>query len=112
MKVAGTIVKDGFEYSDEFNGRCYLDRYIDVALDGKYNTPEKALIHWETFGKWEGRIPGCLIGPAKDPGNGGIVPPPPAGGVVPGVSNKVLLIGGVALVIVLFGDKIKKALKL
>lgn len=58
-----------------FDGVCYLQRYPDVAADGKYNTPDKALDHWLTYGQNEGRIPGCDVPagckcePVTDPGS-------------------------------------------
>lgn len=107
------MIRDGMLYTDMFDGTCYLARYPDVAADGKYNTPEKALDHWVTYGEAEGRIPGCLIGPA--PANQPPAPIDNSGATTApttqaGSSGSGLLIAGVALLIV-FGDKIKKMFK-
>ncbi len=100
------MIRDGWEYTDNFDGQCYLDRYPDVKADGKYDTPEKALLHWQTFGQAEGRIPGCLIGPAKEGEENDDTPP------VTTASNKNgLLIAGAGLLIV-FHKQLAKLFKI
>lgn len=108
------MVKDGIQYTDEFNGYCYLARYPDVAADGKYNTPDKALDHWLTYGQAEGRIPGCEIGPVGGGGNGQPIDNTGGGTVTPTdqaapTTNKMgLVVAILGIAVAFFGPEIKK----
>lgn len=111
------MIRDGILYSDIFDGPCYLARYPDVAADGKYNTPEKALTHWVTFGELEGRIPGCLIGPAPAGStdtppitNDSDVPAPSPTNNSGGISSAGIIIAIAGFFAAMFAPEIKKFL--
>ena len=84
-----------------FDAACYLERYPDVAADGKYNTAGGAYQHWISFGQFEGRIPGCDAIPID---TGGDTSAP----TTTDKNNTMLILGGIAIILFFFRKKLFK----
>lgn len=66
--------------STVFNEACYLTRYPDI-VSGWVNKGQKAIDHWNKYGKNEGRIPGCdgvVTAPPTPPTTPAPTPMPPS----------------------------------
>lgn len=107
------MIKDGILYSDTFDWECYLQNNPDIADD--YHEAGGAYAHWINHGQYEGRAPGCAIGPAPidgggGPGGGDVQPSGGGGSTSPGYPAKdpnLLLIVAVAIGVIILFKKVK-----